>query len=339
MKNNEAIRKVKTFLARVLETTGLPYHSISRSGNKSRPPRVKGQTRIVSESPHSMAYRLIGDKTERVLPLFKGLDTSLRSSGLKVSFKAYVSLTVFAASVALFAVVVLMPALLVLIAHLPLPSALLFGVGGALFAWAFAIIAFYFYPAYRGDKLKRELEDELPFTTGYMAILTAAGVSPEKVFQSLSSLSVPLAVSAESKDIIRNINLFGSDVISALEEASRKTPSEKFREMLEGFISVIHSGGNLASYLREKSKQYMRLKRINLKKYSDTLSILSEFYVALLITGPLLLVIMLAVIATLGGGSLGILSPDLLLQILTYIGIPLGSIVFLIILDTVSPKW
>ena len=66
---------------------------------------------------------------------------------------------------------------------------------------------------------------------------------------------------------------------------------------------------------------------------------LSEFYVALLITGPLLLVIMLAVMAMLGGGGLGALSPDLILDLLTYIGIPLGSIMFLIILDSTSPKW
>jgi len=337
---NKAIKQVKTILAKALASMHLPSHSASRSsGHDSSPSLGKGQSDVAIENAPSMAYRLIGDKTERVLPLFKGLDTSLRSSGLKVSFKAYVALTVLAASVALFAVIVLVPALLALILKLPLQSALLFGTGGALFAWAFTVITFYFYPAYRGDKLKRELEDELPFTTGYMAILTAAGVSPERVFQSLSNLSVPLTVSEESKDIIRNVSLFGADIISALEETSRKTPSEKFREMLEGFISMIHSGGNLASYLREKSKQYMRLKRINLKKFSDTLSMLSEFYVALLITGPLLMVIMLAVMAMLGGGNLGILSPDLLLQILTYIGIPLGSVVFLIILDATSPKW
>jgi flagellar protein FlaJ len=95
----------------------------------------------------------------------------------------------------------------------------------------------------------------------------------------------------------------------------------------------------LAAYLRDKSTQYMKLKRISLKKYSDTLSMLSEFYVAILLTGPLMLVIMLTVMAMLGGGNLGLLNPDLLLNLLTYIGIPLGAIVFLIILDATSPKW
>jgi len=135
------------------------------------------------------------------------------------------------------------------------------------------------------------------------------------------------------------VNLFGLDVISALQKTSKRTPSERFREMLEGFISTIHSGGNLATYLREKSRQYMRLKRLSLRKFSDTLDILSEFYVSLLIVGPLLLVIMLAVMAMLPGGGLGMLGPELLLSMLTYFGIPVGSIVFLTILDAVSPKW
>jgi len=303
-------------------------------------PKASQETsKLTFEKPHSIAYQLIGEKTGRVLPLFRDLDLNLQRAGLKINFKAYVSLTIFATILISLAALISVPCLLAFVFSIPFFSAVLFGVGGSLFAVAFSIIGFYLYPIYRADKLKRELEDELTFTTGYMAILASAGVSPEKIFYSISNLSVPLTVSEEAKNIVRDVNLFGLDVISALEKTSRRTPSERFREMLEGFISTIHSGGNLAAYLREKSRQYMKLKRISLSKFSDTLSILSEFYVALLVTGPLLLVIMLAVMAMLGGGSLGILSPDLLLSILTYLGIPVGSVIFLIILDAISPRW
>jgi flagellar protein FlaJ len=287
----------------------------------------------------STAYRLIGEKTERFIPLFKDLDGNLQTSGLKVNFKAYVSLTIFFAILASTVIVAVLPCLLFLVFNVPVLPALLFGLGGGLFTAALTTVAFYAYPIYRADVTKRQLEDELPFTMGYMAILTSAGVSPENVFNSLAGLSEPLAISEEAKNIVRDVNLFGSDIISALSELSKHTPSERFHEMLEGFISTIHSGGNLAAYLRDKSTQYMRLKRISLKKYSDTLSMLSEFYVAILLTGPLMLVIMLTVMAMLGGGDLGLLSPDLLLNMLTYLGIPLGAIVFLIILDASSPKW
>jgi len=301
--------------------------------------RFFNNLKALIRKPHSVAYQLMGERTEHALPLFRDLDSNLQRSGLKVNFKAYVSLTFFATTLASFVALAFIPLFLTFTLGIPPISAILFGVGGSLFTFAFSIIGFYIYPIYRADRFKRELEDELPFTTGYMAILTSAGVSPEKIFYSLSNLSVPLAVSYEAKNVVRDVSLFGLDIISALEETSKRTPSERFCEMLEGFISTIHSGSNLAVFLRGKSKEYMKLKRISLRKFSDTLSILSEFYVALLVTGPLLLVIMLAVMSAMGGGSLGILSSNLLLSVLTYLGIPLGSIMFLIILDSVSPKW
>jgi flagellar protein FlaJ len=325
MKNRKIQQRVKRFF---------------KSLKERLKPKVSRETFIFAlKKPHSLAYQLIGEKTDRVLPFFEDLDLNLQKAGLKVNFKAYLSLTFFASILISFAALIFIPCLLAFAFNIPFFPAVLFGVGGGLFAVAFSIIGFYFYPIYRADKLKREVEDELPFTTGYMAILASAGVSPEKIFYSISNLSLPLTVSEEAKNIVRDVNLFGLDIISALEKTSKRTPSERFREMLEGFISTIHSGGNLAAYLREKSGQYMNLKRISLHKFSDTLSVLSEFYVSLLITGPLLMVIMLAVMAMLGGGNLGGLGPDLLLNLLTYLGIPLGSVIFLIILDAVSPKW
>ena len=75
-----------------------------------------------------------------------------------------------------------------------------------------------------------------------------------------------------------------------------------------------------------------------MRKFSDTLSVLAEFYVTLLVAGPLLLVVMLMVMMLLGGG-VGFLDPLLLLYLLTYIAIPIGSLIFLLILDTFSPRW
>jgi len=39
-----------------------------------------------------------------------------------------------------------------------------------------------------------------------------------------------------------------------------------------------------------------------------------------------------------GGGGLGPFDSHLLLQLLTYLGLPIGSIIFLVIVDMISPK-
>ncbi|MEM4701371.1 MAG: type II secretion system F family protein, partial [Candidatus Bathyarchaeia archaeon] len=269
MKSQKIAEFFKKFLSKICSTRA------SREGENEKPK---------ARSLQSVAYRLVGGKISRILPLFEDLSLHLQRAGLKTGFRVYISLTVFSTFLIALVTFVAVPCLLVFMFDVPVFPAFLFGLGGSLFAVSFSILGFYIYPVYRADKFKRELEDELAFTTGYMSILASAGVPPEKIFYSLSNLPIPLAVSAEAKSVIRDVNLFGLDILSALEQASKRTPSERFREMIEGFISTIHSGSNLAAYLREKSKQHMKLKRISLRKFSDTLSMLSEFYVAILVT-------------------------------------------------------
>jgi flagellar protein FlaJ len=291
-----------------------------------------------STKPHVFAYQIFGDKIVRMLPLFKDVDTNLQRASLRTSFKGYVSLAVLGTIIVSFSTSVFFM-LITLLFRFSFFSSLLFVIGATLFAGALSLIGFYMYPLLRADSLKQDLEDGLPFTTGYLSILAGSGVTPAQMFRSLAQLDSKLAVSKEAKLIVRDVELFGIDLISVLESVSKRTPSTRFKEFLEGFVATIHSGGDLNKYLSECSRLYMRLKRIALRRLADTLGVLAEFYIAMLVAGPLILVVMLCVMAMLGsGGLIGGLDPRLLLYLLTYIGIPVGSIVFLILLEMVMPR-
>jgi len=327
---SEKIRRLRARISRALKPPFTPITSrIHKSLQDSELSR--GETK-----PQALAYQLVGEKTSYALPLFKDVDLNLQKSELRIGFKAYVSWAILASLLASGITLFLVPLSLVLIAHLSLMPSILYGIGGAMFAGAFTVIAFYAYPILRADNMKKNIEGELPFTTSYMAILAGAGVSPDRIFRSLTNERVSPAISVEAKTVVRDVELFGFDVISALENASKRTPSQRFKEMVEGFIGTIHSGGNLAAYLTSRSRQYMDAKRITLRKFADTLSILAEFYVTMLVAGPLIFVVMLAVMGMLGGGS-GLMNPVLLLTLLTYIGIPMGSLAFLVMLDIIAP--
>lgn len=304
----------------------------------SRLVRGTGAVQLGVTKPQAFAFQLIGEKTARFFPIFKDLDVNLRRSGMKTSFRAYVSLAILTSLLAPISLLILIPVVLIFLFHLPLVPCLLFGVGTGLLAGALTLIGFYIYPIYRADNLKRRLENGLPFTTGYMAILAGADVSPDHIFRSLAQIGAPLAVSDEARNIVRDVELFGFDMLSALESASSRTPSFRVKGLLEGFIATVHSGGSLVKYLTDKSHQFMKLRRIALNRLSDTLGVLAEFYVTVLVAGPLILVVMLSAMAMLGGGAAGLLNPHLLLHLLTYLVIPLGSLVFLIILDIFSPR-
>ncbi len=326
-KNVEKVhRRIAGFLRNYLFPIILHFHGFAES--------VKTGT----TKPQVFAFHLVGKKVARFLPWFKDMDVNLRKSGMKANFKAYVSTMVLTALLLSATILILVPMLLVLVFRFSLLSSLFFGIGATLFAGALTVIGFYVYPLYRADSLKRTLEDGLPFTAGYMAILAGAGVPPDHVFRSLAKVDASLAISNEARTVVRDLELFGFDVISAIEAASDRTPSERFKEFLEGFIATVHSGGDLVKHLRDRSRQYMKLKHLALRRFSDSLAILSEFYVTIIVAGSLIFVVMLAVMAMLGGGGSGLFDPRLLLNLLTYIGLPTGSVIFLIVLDMISPK-
>ncbi len=304
----------------------------------SRNPVKEKKMVKTKKKPQLFAYRLLGNKVNPFLSLFEDLETSLHKSRIKITLKPYVSLIILASLLVSSISGILVFTILNYIIHLDLSLSLLFGVGLGLMAGVFSIGLMYVYPYYKADKVRRSLDSSMAFMANYMAILAGSGVPPDIMFRSLSKIPQDSAVVDESNTIVRDIELFGADTITALEQASKRTSSERFKELLEGLISTIRSGGNLKSYLMFRSKQNLRLKRLSLRKFSDTLGVLSEFYVTLLVAGPLIFVVMLAVMAMLGGGGLGFLDPTLLLMLLTYVAIPVGSLIFIIVLDAVSPR-
>jgi flagellar protein FlaJ len=327
------IRKVSERFRESIQMLKSLFSSVLRHPRNRERNFRKGQL-----NPWLFAFRFLGKRTNLFLPLFRDVDVNLQKSGIGVNFKVYVSLAILTTAILSAVTLFLVPVILFFVFGFPLVSSVLFGVGGSLFTLALTLIGFYIYPVLRADNLKRSLEDGLPFISGYMAILAGAGVPVANMFRSLAQVEESFAVSNEARKIVRDMELFGMDVISALEAASKRSPSARFKELLEGLIATLHSGGSIERYLAQRSRFYMRLKKIGLKRFSDTLGILAEFYVVLLVAGPLILVVMLGVMAMLGGGGQGLLDPRLLLYLLTYLGIPLGSIVFLILLDTVSPR-
>lgn len=298
------------------------------------------------DTPESDAIKLrhlpsliIGSRINRFLPLFRGLDINLRRSSLRINFRSYVSLAVMTSLIVSVLTLTILTLILNIILNLPFLSSSLFSIGGGLAALAGVIIAFYAYPIYQADNIRRDLDNNITFASSYLAILAGAGVAPDSMFRSLSMIPQDLAVIRESRMIARDVDLFGLDIMTALEKASERTTSERFKELLEGLLATIRSGGDQMSYLMQRTKENMELKRISMRKFSDTLGIFSEFYVTLLIAGPLVFIVMLSVMAMLGGFGPSLMNPYLLIMLLTYIGIPFGSAIFIVVLDAVTPKW
>ena len=123
------------------------------------------------------------------------------------------------------------------------------------------------------------------------------------------------------------------DTQTAIEKAADRTPSTAFRELLWGMKSTITTGGNLQAFLVEKSNSSMADYRRFLDKFVDRLSILIEIYITAVIVGSIFFIIMGVIMGLMGGGN-----TLTLVRLVIYIGIPIISIMFMIMISGLSPE-
>ncbi len=139
-------------------------------------------------------------------------------------------------------------------------------------------------------------------------------------------------VSEEFGFIVRDVELFGEDLVTAMRSLMETTPSENLREFLEGLIMAFDSGGNIKEYMQTKVEHFREIARKQFEMNLKTLEILSEIYVVLFVAFPIFLIVMIFAME-LTGGSIGY---EYYLYL--YVFLPLGSILLILIIDTVNVK-
>jgi archaeal flagellar protein FlaJ len=186
----------------------------------------------------------------------------------------------------------------------------------------------------RGQNIDRFL----PYAVNYLNTMSSTGTAPSEMFQTLSKMPVYGEIQHESKKISSEIEVMGVDNITALKHAIERSPSEKFKEFIQGLIGTIQSGTSLQSYLSTAVDQYMNDDLQTRKKNLETLGFLAEVFVMTVIAFPIFLVIILTVFSFIGSDVKGTVN---VLYILSFLFLPLAYLGFyalikLILFDTVE---
>ncbi len=196
----------------------------------------------------------------------------------------------------------------------------------------------YAYPFQRVNAKQQSINTNLPFAINHMAAIASSGVPPEKAFEMMAQFKEYGAVSTESRNLIRQINVFGKDILNAIRSTAARTPSKELKELLYGILSIIETGGNLKDYLNEMSQLALFNYQLSRKKYIETLSTYADIYTAILIAAPLFLVSILAVMNIIPGSAVGGLSIEEFMGIGVYVLIPILNIGFLLFISATQPE-
>jgi len=281
------------------------------------------------------SFKFFGKSLERFVPYFESLKSDLPRANLRVTLREYVYI--------MFFVMFLM--FLVELPFVVIITALLFNSAMLAFVFSFTIIIilelgiffmFYTYPAYLANTRKKKIEAGLPFATTYMATIASSGAPPITMFKILGKFKEYGEISKEAAKIYRDVSVFGMDLKGAIRKTASRTPSSELKELFWGLETVISSGGNVSDYLHEKSKGFMVDYKRRLKQFSQTLSLLIEMYLTVVLVGSIFFVIMSALMSIFGGGETSSYMSALQF-IIIFIGLPVVSLGFIGVLRVISP--
>ncbi len=168
-----------------------------------------------------------------------------------------------------------------------------------------------------------------------MATMASAGVTPSQLFGSLSRQHLYGEVADEAAMIARDLEILGHDLITALTDAIDRSPSIKFQDLLQGAVTAMSSGGDLKEYFQSKSEQYMYENRQEQKKFLESLGVLAESYVTVVVAGPVFVIVLLSVMLMFGGAGSNMLATGYLLVLFL---IPMAQLGFGFTIDYVTPE-
>jgi flagellar protein FlaJ len=298
-------------------------------------------------------FNLVGMRMKAKRDQYSQLRNDLISARLKTPFEVYISTALISSVIVGFLAAVGL-GLLTWALKLPqiikykgeVPASMMFLANnslviGTVFVIVFSLLVFggftyaifMVYPNVAAGNRRRSIDATLPYAINYITSMSTAGITPAEVFRLLGDSPIYGESSVEARYIAREIDIFGRDLIDALRIVSASTPSRRMKEFLQGAMASISSGGNLTEYFRTKANQYALENRQTQKLFLDTLALIAESYVTAMVAGTLFLIILQSIMSVLGGDP-----RPMFLYIIVYLMIPFGTVMFVIMISSMTPE-
>jgi flagellar protein FlaJ len=189
------------------------------------------------------------------------------------------------------------------------------------------------YPRVKAWERKGKINGRLPYAISWMSFMASTGVIPYNIFRKVAETEEFFGeVSKEAKLVVKDVELLGFDFVSALRDLASVTPSTPLRTFIQGAITNALSGGEMGTYFVSKAREGMEENRKTFTEFIATLGLISEVYITALVAAPLLIIVMFAAMMMMGGAS------PMILMVIIYGYIPLGSLMFLLLTDILTPQ-
>jgi len=187
-------------------------------------------------------------------------------------------------------------------------------------------IFMYYYPSLERMSLKDKIESELPFATIHMSAVSSSMVDPSRIFDIIVATKEYPNLEKEFRKLLNEINVYGYDLVSALRSVSYNTPSLKLKELFNGLVVTINSGGDLQEFFDKRSESLLFEYKIEREKYTKTAETFMDIYISVVIAAPMILMLLVVMMKISG---LGISLSTNMITLIMVLSISMVNIFFL----------
>ncbi|CAJ35612.1 type II secretion system F family protein [Methanocella arvoryzae] len=295
-----------------------------------------------------ITYRLFGQYASKNRPAYYDLQLHMQKANIPVPLDIYVSRMLFFSVLGGISVslICLLTALMVKFTSpdgtfvpwrvSPADSFLLQVISSELFlillilgvsfpaTFFLVYVTFRNYPLYKSSIRQSAIDQMLPHAVTFMHAMRSGGMSLLDIFRAINEhREIYGEVTLEFQAVVQGVELLGMDLITSLRHAATITPSDHLKNFFESTATHMESGGDLEKFLRTRADQFQAIAVQEHKTLLELLSMLAEVYVTAFVAGPLFLITILVSMGMVSSGNTG------QIDLLVYIAIPLGSVMFI----------
>lgn len=272
------------------------------------------------------SFRLFGGIAPKFLKNVYEFKDTLSKAKIRIYPETYVSLMLFVALLTvpasvISALVVVFFGFMPIIFLIPLPF--------------YVMAGFLVAPMSKASDRGAGLEREMPFVAAYISVMASGGIAPYTSFKRLSDVELMPAMKKESKEIIKDVEIFGIDPLSALEKAAKENPLDIFKEFLAGYASTVIIGGDIGHFLERKAEDIFKQRALRVKAAAERLGMLMETFIIVMVMMSLCFYILFSVDSIQSSATSSSLTSMLMY---TYVFTPLLSGLFIYLAHSMQPK-
>ena len=168
-----------------------------------------------------------------------------------------------------------------------------------------------------------------------MAAISGSMINPTDIFSIIISTKEYPYIQKEFTKLLNEVNVYGYNLVKALKNSAKNSPSLKLSELLSGLATTINTGGELPEFFDKRSQTLLFDYRLEREKYTKSAETFMDIYISVVIAAPMVLMLLLMMMKISG---LGLTLSTTMITTMMILGVTVINIVFLTFLHLKQPN-